>query len=146
MQDVGIAGRWRNTIADWVDANYLAAMNLDGSKAANRITFCVEGNIGAGKSTYLDMVQMTNDAASINEMIEVVQEPVDMWQDLSGENLLELFYKDPERYAFTFQQYVLITRIKRVRSPRSGLLYTRSRAVTFPRLAGLQDMPVLQVP
>jgi hypothetical protein len=136
VQNVGIAGRWRSTIADWVDANYRDAMIPGGSTAANRITFCVEGNIGAGKSTYLDMVKMTNDVASIHEMIEVVQEPVDMWQDLSGENLLELFYKDPERYAFTFQQYVLITRIKRVRSPRSRPLYTRSSSVACLRWAG----------
>ena len=90
--------------------------------SADRVTFCIEGNIGAGKSTYLHMVQSGNDALALNEVVEVVPEPVELWQnvDNEGENLLQRFYEKPERYAFTFQQYVLVTRINKVRRPHTS--------------------------
>ena len=53
---------------------------------------------------------------------KVVPEPVDKWQNIQdtsgGEpcNLLEAFYKNPERYAYTFQNYVFVTRLMQVRS------------------------------
>jgi hypothetical protein len=106
MQEAGIAGRWRNTIAKWVDEHVASLYG----QARRPITFCVEGNVGAGKSTYLSMI---SDIGKCNE-IQVVQEPVEQWQNVKGENLLAQFYKDPKRYAFTFQQYVLLTRINRV--------------------------------
>jgi deoxyadenosine/deoxycytidine kinase len=82
------------------------------SVGGGRVTLCVEGNIGAGKSTWLDMVQ--SHEGELHEVIEVVPEPVDQWQDCNGTNLLELFYNNPKKYAFAFQQYVLITRLEQV--------------------------------
>jgi deoxyadenosine/deoxycytidine kinase len=35
-------------------------------------------------------------------------------------NLLERFYKDPKRYAYTFQHYVLLTRMQKDRLSRSS--------------------------
>lgn len=106
VQTLGISARWRNTIADWVHDE----TGLGGSK---QITFCVEGNIGAGKTTWLDMVQANT--GEDHELIEVVPEPVHMWQNSpQGHNLLQLFYEDPEKYAFAFQQFVLVTRMQQV--------------------------------
>ena len=106
MQTLGISARWRNTIADWVH-------NETGLGTSKQITFCVEGNIGAGKTTWLDMVQSNGGAE--HELIEVVPEPVHMWQNSpQGHNLLELFYENPEKYAFAFQQFVLVTRMQQV--------------------------------
>jgi len=64
----------------------------------------VEGNIGAGKSTFLRL---------INDLLDtqVVYEPHEQWQDIGGENLLDSFYKDTNRWAYTFQSYAFITRI-----------------------------------
>ena len=45
---------------------------------------------------------------------------MDKWQNIQdtsgGEpcNLLEAFYKNPERYAYTFQNYVFVTRLMQV--------------------------------
>ena len=113
VQDVGIRGRWLSTIADWV---------VEKCSAPPGITLCVEGNIGAGKSTYLDMVMegSKSDCSRVHEMVEVVPEPVEMWQNVNGGNLLELFYENPKRYAFTFQQYVFVTRMQTVRPRRSN--------------------------
>lgn len=60
------------------------------------------GNIGSGKSTLIKRLSMMN--AYIAYL-----EPVEIWQD-SG--LLNLFYTDPEQYAFKFQVLALLTRLK----------------------------------
>lgn len=114
MQTLGVGARWRNTIADWVH-------DETGLGISNQITFCVEGNIGSGKTTWLDMVQSST--REDHELIEVVPEPVHVWQNSpQGHNLLDLFYKDPAKYAFAFQQFVLVTRMQQVcQSPNLSL-------------------------
>ncbi len=66
----------------------------------------VEGNIGAGKSTFL---RMLNDYLHIDPVFE----PASKWQHIGDgdENLLDKFYKDTNRWAYTFQTYAFITRI-----------------------------------
>jgi hypothetical protein len=46
----------------------------------------------------------------------VVPEPVDKWQNVGNGkvNLLGEFYKDPNRFAYTFQNYVFLTRMVQV--------------------------------
>jgi deoxyadenosine/deoxycytidine kinase len=66
--------------------------------------FVIEGNIGAGKSTFLKTIDQYLTA-------QIVYEPHEKWQSVGGENLLELFYKDPQRWAYSFQTYAFITRI-----------------------------------
>lgn len=68
--------------------------------------FVVEGNIGAGKSTFLRLIKQELG-------LDVVYEPTDKWQRKGQqENLLDLFYKDTKRWAYTFQSYAFITRIQ----------------------------------
>ncbi len=70
-------------------------------------SFIIEGNIGAGKSTFLRLLEDRLPA-------QIVYEPVDQWQHAAaGENLLDHFYKDTKRWAYTFQSYAFITRIMR---------------------------------
>jgi deoxyguanosine kinase len=64
----------------------------------------VEGNIGAGKSTFLRLIKDLLD-------VQVVYEPHEQWQNIDGENILDSFYKDKNRWAYTFQSYAFITRI-----------------------------------
>lgn len=66
-------------------------------------TVFVEGNIGSGKTTFIQRFQ--NDSN-----YWVVPEPIDRWQNFKGQyNLLDLMYNDPERWAMPFQMYVLLT-------------------------------------
>ena len=44
-------------------------------------TVVVEGNIGSGKTTFLDYFAKFKD-------VEVLQEPVNRWRDVQGHNLL----------------------------------------------------------
>ena len=93
-------------------------------RPARPVKLAVEGNIGAGKSTFLSI--MSDPVLELQDIIEVVPEPVEQWQSVpSGEggppiNLLDRFYKDPKRYAYTFQHYVLLTRMEKVRGGGKG--------------------------
>lgn len=43
-----------------------------------------------------------------------IEEPVSEWQNLGGKeiNILEKYYKEPNRWGFTFQIYAIFTRVK----------------------------------
>ncbi|GAB1863245.1 Deoxynucleoside kinase [Camponotus japonicus] len=71
----------------------------------NPFTICIEGNIGSGKTTFLNHFQNFNNAT-------ILQEPVDLWRNVAGVNLLDLLYKDPINYAFLFQSYAQLTRLQ----------------------------------
>lgn len=64
----------------------------------------VEGNIGSGKSTFLDFLQL----GTLGK-IKVVKEPVEKWSNYAGFNLLEAFYKNPAEYALKLQIVVTLT-------------------------------------
>lgn len=71
--------------------------------------YIVEGNIGAGKSTFLRLLKEHFD-------ITIVYEPLDQWQNVgNGENLLDKFYQDTPRWAYTFQAYAFLTRLEKQR-------------------------------
>ncbi|XP_066587361.1 deoxynucleoside kinase [Prorops nasuta] len=68
-------------------------------------TVCIEGNIGSGKTTFLSHFKQFNNTA-------VLTEPVELWRNVGGTNLLDLMYKDPNRYSFLFQSYVQLTMLQ----------------------------------
>lgn len=68
-------------------------------------TICVEGNIGSGKTTFLKYFEGASN-------ISVLEEPVNLWRNVNGQNLLALFYADPAKYAYIFQHYVQITMLQ----------------------------------
>ena len=68
----------------------------------------VEGNIGAGKSTFLERLQ--------HEWpdVTVIMEPVGTWmsvKDSSDKSLLDYFYEDKKRWSYTFQTCAFLTRM-----------------------------------
>jgi len=66
----------------------------------------LEGNIGVGKSTLLKILGQKLD-------VDIFFEPTDKWQKVGGGgNLLDLFYKDTKRWAYTFQSYAFISRLQ----------------------------------
>ncbi len=70
----------------------------------NQQCLILEGNVGAGKSTFLKMIDSYLD-------IQPIYEPHEKWQLVNGENLLEKFYNDTKRWAYTFQTYAFVTRV-----------------------------------
>ena len=80
----------------------------------------IEGNIGSGKSTFCkylkDHLSKKWNLPS-NRNIYFVDEPVDIWEtikDCEG-NLIEHFYKNPEKYAFCFQMTAYISRLAKLK-------------------------------
>ncbi|CAL4953462.1 unnamed protein product [Urochloa decumbens] len=86
-----------------------------------RLTFCVEGNISVGKTTFLQRI--ANETIELRDLVEIVPEPIAKWQDVGPEhfNILDAFYAEPERYAYTFQNYVFVTRVMQEKESASGI-------------------------
>jgi deoxyguanosine kinase len=71
------------------------------------ILVSIEGNIGSGKSTLLKRLR------ELEPSWTFVDEPVDSWLTIrneKGESLLEVFYKDIKRWAYTFQNAAVLSR------------------------------------
>jgi len=67
--------------------------------------YIVEGNIGAGKSTFITLLQ------AYLPSITYSLEPVDTWaQQQYGKSLLEQFYQDPARWAYTLETLAMLCR------------------------------------
>ncbi|XP_062101332.1 uncharacterized protein LOC133807177 [Humulus lupulus] len=86
-----------------------------------RLTFCVEGNISVGKTTFLQRI--ANETIELRDLVEVVPEPINKWQDVGPDhfNILDAFYAEPQRYAYTFQNYVFVTRVMQERESSGGI-------------------------
>jgi len=69
-------------------------------------TVLVEGNIGSGKTTFLEHFN------KFNEDVETLVEPVEKWRNAKGHNLLQMMYEDPCRWSLTFQTYVQLTMVQ----------------------------------
>jgi deoxyadenosine/deoxycytidine kinase len=52
----------------------------------SQFTVQIEGNIGGGKSTFLERFRK-------QENFTVLEEPVEKWKNFKGHNLLDLAYK-----------------------------------------------------
>ena len=91
----------------------------------NRVSVCVEGNISAGKTTFLERIIRE----SLASAVQVVPEPIGDWVALAAakplggklggggggddggvHNILGRYYEDSERWSFTFQNWVFFTR------------------------------------
>jgi len=85
----------------------------------------LEGNIGAGKSSFLKNLKQ-----NLSDKAEFIDEPVDEWLQIKNnknENLLEIFYQDKKRWAYTFQNIAYITRMKRI----IDIMQTTSKSIIF---------------
>lgn len=74
----------------------------------SKIIISIEGNIGVGKSTFINIIKnkLTN--------CDFVAEPVDQWKNIKDEsdkNILQAYYDNFSRWALTFQNLTLVTRL-----------------------------------
>ena len=91
------------------------------------IVISLDGNIGAGKSTLLEAVRKALPD------VEVVVEPVGEWLTLKnaeGKSLLELFYDDKRRWAYTFQNLTILSRLRAI---REVLASTKKKVIIMER-------------
>tara|TARA_B110000977_G_C11074163_1_gene490551 strand:- start:1216 stop:1935 length:720 start_codon:yes stop_codon:yes gene_type:complete len=83
-------------------------------KNKSKKVFIVEGNIGTGKTTFLKLLEK-------NKSFEVIYEPVNVWTtyvDTDGKNILEKFYSDFKRWAYTMQSFAFKTRLHAQSKPQ----------------------------
>jgi deoxyguanosine kinase len=89
----------------------------------NIYIFSIEGNIGSGKSTVIK--QMKKKFNTLNNCdIIYLPEPVDVWssiKDEKGKNIIEKFYADNKKYAFSFQIMAYISRISQIRKLKKSI-------------------------
>ena len=74
----------------------------------------IEGNVGAGKSSLIRSIKERITREGRKDII-VMEEPIEEWLKVTngrGENLMQLFYDRPYRYAFAFQTLVAVTTIE----------------------------------
>lgn len=89
---------------------------LNGEVSAQRqqrpYTVAVEGNIGAGKSTFLDLFRDDDD----EDRADLLYERVDKWRNACGKghNLLGRLYKDAPRWNYLFQSYTQLCVVKQL--------------------------------
>ncbi|KAL9664758.1 hypothetical protein QQ045_020165 [Rhodiola kirilowii] len=128
QSSVGIIHRnHAESITSYIKDSVDKELKEDGSNSdvkvaqKNRLTFCVEGNISVGKSTFLQRI--ANETIELRDLVEVVPEPVNKWQDIGPDhfNILDAFYSEPQRYAYTFQNYVFVTRVMQERESSSSI-------------------------
>jgi len=78
------------------------------------VRISIEGNIATGKSTFIKILE----EASETEDWEITPEPVSQWTQIDGEqkkdgkeSLLDKFYTDPKRWAYTFESFTFMSRL-----------------------------------
>jgi len=66
------------------------------------LVICFEGNIASGKTTVIE-----NLAKVIgNEDVTILREPISLWRDFQGHNMLDLYYRYPKQFAFITQTLI----------------------------------------
>jgi len=99
--------------------NHFDYMEAERANKKQPIIISIEGNIGTGKSTLIEKVQ-TYFTEKFPEMkIGYIPEPVDVWSsvtDRDGMTILEKYYGDQHKYAFTFQMMAYISRLSIIRN------------------------------
>ena len=98
-------------------------------------TIVIEGNIGAGKTSFLELIR-----ASSPETVDILTEPVEQWQNCQGNNLLQLMYEDPQKNSFAFQTYALLTKVQMHEMPTTKPFHLMERSVLSARYCFIENL------
>ena len=124
-------------------------------------TIVVEGNIGAGKTTFLQ--QFMVDKKDKN-LVQVYAEPVDKWRDVQGkegsiaenkqlnsfyiwlgDNLLSLLYEDPKRWSLLLQTYIQLTMLQQHLQPCQAQVKVMERSLLRQRFYYFPDTYLIMI-
>ena len=84
----------------------------------SNFVFSIEGNVGSGKS-YLIKNLMKCLKTIYQYNVVYLPEPVKEWEKIKNEkneNVIQVYYKDPVKYGFSFQIMTLISRLTQLRN------------------------------
>lgn len=86
------------------------------SNGEEQVVVSFEGNIGSGKSTLLGILR-----EALGPGAEVIQEPIGLWTNVNGQDLLKASYVDPDKYRSTFQCFAFASRLQaQAKTPREA--------------------------
>ena len=95
--------------------------------------YSIEGNIGSGKSTFIDILKKENRLKNV----VYLEEPVKVWETITnkeGVTILEKFYKNQEKYSFSFQMMAYISRLselkKKIKEHPNKIILTERSILT----------------
>jgi len=89
----------------------------------------IDGNIGSGKSTFIHYLKEYFNKKIMNPdtpKILFIEEPVALWnsfKDNENKTILENFYEDKKKYAFSFQMLAYISRLSIIKEATQSGLY-----------------------
>ena len=75
------------------------------------MNFVIEGNIAAGKTTLLYLVEKQL-KCQMKHAIEIYPEPISFWEQTPSGNLLNFFGSNPSQYTFLLQTLIMSTMVK----------------------------------
>lgn len=107
---------------DTVDSKQIPVAYQIASAMSRPMIVSIEGNIGSGKSTLIRLLQTDKVFHAVQRRLQrpvvFVPEPVHVWDTIrdpsSDETIIQKFYQDPSKYAFTFQIMAYATRFKAI--------------------------------
>ena len=95
--------------------------------------FSIEGNMGSGKSTFVEDLKNKLPKTMKGRELIFLQEPVDIWCEIKkgGKDIIQLFYENKNKYAFSFQMLAYITRLNLIneiieKNPNAIIISERS--------------------
>ncbi len=95
--------------------------------------YSIEGNIGSGKSTFIEVLQKEDKLKNV----VYLEEPVKVWEkikDKNGITILEKFYNNQEKYSFPFQMVAYISRLselkKKIKENSNKIIFTERSILT----------------
>ncbi|KAL5106812.1 Deoxynucleoside kinase [Taenia crassiceps] len=94
----------------------------------------VEGNIGCGKSTFLNYFK------ELSPKIQVSFEPIVLWNDVKGFKLFEVFYGNPSRWSTPFESQVMVTFFERQAEKQTAPVRLLERSVHSCRHCFIEAM------
>lgn len=98
-----------------------------------KFTVCVEGNIGCGKTTFLEYFKDENN-------MSILVEPVNKWRNLNGVNLLESMYNDAKKWALPLQSYITLTMLENHMMSTPGDIKLMERSIHSARHCFVENM------
>lgn len=81
----------------------------------------IEGNISAGKSTLLTYLEK-------EKKFQIIKEPLNIWENFKGYNLLRLSYENKAQYSFLFQNLVQLSMLKQHLSHKNRQMVIQERS------------------
>ncbi|KAL9974619.1 hypothetical protein ACROYT_G011677 [Oculina patagonica] len=105
----------------------------NGHSENRNITVAIEGNIGSGKTSLLKFFRQ-------NSLVEVIEEPVNKWQNVDGSNTLDLMYNDPKRWSYLFESYVLLTMMEIHHRPQNTPVRLLERSAYSARFCFMENL------